>query len=221
MRSPRLLRWFAGGGWKRHVLIAAALVAAGAAAAGAFWLQEHFERRVGRFAEVVPGVLYRSEQPHGGQWQVLRERGIRTVIDLRPPEEDPRAYLGDQKHARATGMRFVSIPISEELPGADQVERFLREARAGPPGVLVHCELGRSRTGYMLAAYLVAVEAWTPEAAVDYIRDTGASLGGEKLPHLYRLLEDLSQGREEWLRRTAPDTQPSTAPQPNGAAHEP
>ena len=210
MNRSGVMRWLVGGGRKRRLFLLAGAVGLAAAVAGGFWLEEHLERQVGRYAEVVPGVLYRSMQPRGGQWDVLHQRGIRTVINLRSAWEDPRAFAGEERHARAFGMRLVNLPISEDLPDVERVAQFIREVRAGPAPVLVHCQYGRSRTGHMLAAYLVLEQGWSPQRAIAYICDTKASLDEGKLPRLQSMLEDFALHREEWLRRVTEGPWPST-----------
>jgi protein tyrosine phosphatase (PTP) superfamily phosphohydrolase (DUF442 family) len=207
------IRWLVGGGRRRRLFLLAGAVGLAAAVAGGFWLEEHLERQVKRYEEVVPGVLYRSMQPRGGQWEVLDERGIRTVINLRNGWENPRAFAGEERHAQALGMRLVNLPVSDDLPDVEQFVQFIREVRAGPVPVLVHCEHGRSRTGHMLAGYRVLEQGWSPERALAYIRDTGASLGEGKLPRLRSILEDFSLHREEWLRRIERAPQTTTSDQ--------
>jgi protein tyrosine/serine phosphatase len=210
MKPTDVTRWLLGGGWRRHLLLVGGAIALAAAGVCAKWVEEHFEQRVKRYAEVVPGVLYRSMQPHGGQWNDVQERGIKTVIDLRTQREDPRAFAGEERRTRSRGIRLVSLPISEDVPESEHVVQFVREVRAGPAPVLVHCEFGRTRTGHMLACYLVLEQGWSPERAIAYIRDTGASLGEGKLERLQAMLEDFASHREDWQRRIAQIPQTTT-----------
>ncbi len=97
----------------------------------------------------LPG-LYTAGQPAVGDWQSIKARGVRTVINLRT-----RGELKDRDEAaevRAAGLRYIELPVS----GADGINpanaRALHAALAPAHGggVLVHCASG-NRAGTLLA----------------------------------------------------------------------
>lgn len=118
------------------------------------------------FRVVDEGKLCRSRQPLGWQWHVLKRYGIRTVIDLRPEAEDPAAFAAERKACQDAGAAFVNIPIDRIPPTDAQVAQFLAALRDHPGPALVHCEHGKTRAGLMSAAYRVAVQGWSVDAAV-------------------------------------------------------
>lgn len=127
-------------------------------------------RGVDYAAEVAPG-LFRGGMPDdvGVQW--LRDRGIRTVINLRHYHGDSEGEL-----VRAAGMRYERIPLeSTDAPEPEQVRRFLeivRDPSAHP--VYVHCLHGVDRTGTMIAVYRVTVQGWTNSDALAEMEHFGA-----------------------------------------------
>jgi len=56
----------------------------------------------------------------------------------------------------------------------NQVLPFLRESEQNGRRVVVHCSAGVGRTGHVLAAWLVASEALSPEEAERAVRESGA-----------------------------------------------
>jgi protein-tyrosine phosphatase len=135
----------------------------------------------------------------------LADYGVRTILDLRWPEEAERhpspvpARLPQMRYARISLLthtedewRLRSRDVAKELwkcQVLDHVRAELRRvlafiAAAPPEPLLFHCIAGKDRTG-LIAALLLALADATPEAiARDY------SVSGENL-------------REGYLRRYA------------------
>lgn len=139
--------------------------------------------------EVEPGLL-RGGQPSEAGFAALRERGVRTVIDLRGGH-DENALVA------SLGMKPVHIPISsgnEAAPTLQQIEQFLAVVRdpANQP-VFVHCKLGRDRTGAFCAVYRMEVDGWTRERALDEMRALGFQ---EKTVGLTSFLKSYTPSRE-------------------------
>ena len=138
----------------------------------------------------------------------LRDYGIRSIIDLRMPDEaeqlpNPFAEPGDH------GITYTIVSfINPAVPPPDEfttlansyvgmLERFRHEvsdimriiARAPEGGVLVHCHAGKDRTGLVCALLLEL-------AGVDR-KTVGAD---------YALSEECLMPRvEEWLENSPPD----------------
>ena len=95
-----------------------------------------------------PG-LYTSGQPAAGEWTRLAALGIGTVINLRPAAE--LEGRDEAAEVRASGLRYVNLPIAGAEGITQDNARALREAIAAAPGkVLVHCASG-NRAGALLA----------------------------------------------------------------------
>jgi protein-tyrosine phosphatase len=134
-----------------------------------------------------------------GGWAALHAHGIRTIVDLR--EADERADGID----RPGGITVVTVPlddnddndfwyrcIDDDIDGtplyyrpflerkADRCVAAVRAvARATAGGVVVHCGIGRDRTG-LVSLLLLALAGVTAEAvAADY------ALSGERLQRYF------------------------------------
>ncbi|WP_312786875.1 protein tyrosine phosphatase family protein [Stenotrophomonas indicatrix] len=114
-------------------------------------------------AEVRPG-LYAGGQPTAAQLRELAAQGVRTVIDLRQPDED-RGF-DETREAEALGLRYVRIPVAgaEGLDAANlrAVHQALQQSQ-GP--VLLHCASG-NRAGAVLGLVNARYEHASPEQAL-------------------------------------------------------
>jgi protein tyrosine/serine phosphatase len=150
--------------------------------------------RMTRWRAVVRADNLDRLTPDG--WAALHAYGVRTVVDLR--EDDERLT----SVSRPAGVSVVHVPLDDNADVefwsrcADDdiddatpmyyrpfIERKAERciaviaavARAAPGGVVVHCGLGRDRTG-LVALLLLALAGATPDAIVaDY------TLSGERL----------------------------------------
>ncbi len=121
----------------------------------------------------VPGVpnfhqvndrIFRGGQPGDEAWGALAKLGVKTVIDLRREVEHSTA--AESRMVQAAGMLYVNVPMNGfDTPTAEQMAKLLPLLeREGP--VFVHCKQGRDRTGSVIAAYRIARERWTNDAAM-------------------------------------------------------
>jgi protein tyrosine/serine phosphatase len=137
------------------------------------------------------GQLFRSDsivQLTPGGWDTLYARGVKTVIDLRNPDE-----WRPDLHVRPEKLKAISIPLDGRedvefwkqwnfaggcpLFYAPHLERFphlsakvhcaIAEAPAG--GVLFHCEAGRDRTGLISTLLLMIADVEPAVIASDYV----------------------------------------------------
>jgi len=149
----------------RALALSLAVLVAGGVIAAAYGL---FRVPVRRFGVVEKGVLYRSGQPDAGGWRWLRDRcGIRTVINLRGEYPSQPWAILEKKFCRDNGIRYIALPIGPDRLSDEQLRLILRTISdpASQP-VLVHCELGKSRTGVVVAAYRIVAQGWSYEAAL-------------------------------------------------------
>ena len=153
------------------------------------------------------GAVVRSDNPgrltRGGV-DALRAHGVRTVLDLRDPNElaDGRPLLEPSafEYANVPVFDFDDEEFWEGWRGVYDTPRFygaalehwserfadavVAVARAPEGGVLVHCEAGRDRTGLVCALLLGVAEVPADAIAADY------AFSAERLRPLY----------DEWLR---------------------
>jgi protein-tyrosine phosphatase len=147
------------------------------------------------------GALIRSDNPARltpAGWRALRDHGVGTIVDLRDPEVENGSYQRD-----AQGLDLVPVSIfglkddAFWAPLRDDalLERFYRRvfelrseqliaavraiARARPGGVLIHCQVGKDRTGLVAALALGAAGVPTADIVEDY------ELTAARMPALY------------------------------------
>lgn len=134
--------------------------------------KERFAREVIRskdlpnFHEVHP-YLFRSGEPTETGFQKLPSYGIKTVIDLRAPNQRTK---DESDWAKKLGIKYINLPMSAEPPTPKQVQTMLDEVKAAKSdkkngAVLLHCAHGSDRTGCLVGIWRVTQDGWTyPEA---------------------------------------------------------
>jgi protein tyrosine/serine phosphatase len=122
----------------------------------------------------VSDQLYRGAQPLEGGLKKLSELGIKTVINLRGP--DDRASW-EQEEAESAGLRYFNLPMPGlSAPSDEQVARAM-EIVNDPTNqpVFIHCKRGSDRTGTISAIYRISREGWTADRAIAEARQNGMS----------------------------------------------
>jgi protein tyrosine/serine phosphatase len=152
------------------------------------------------FHEVDAGKLYRSAQLTPAELEdVIREKGIKTVINLRGLNDLSPWYI--EQKAIVEKMGAVQLDLSTSAAAVNHPDRINRLneffATAERP-ILVHCRQGADRTGEAVAMY-----------AVDYMGQSPAAAAEEHLSFAYwhvdlfkpakRIFASRYQGRE-WAR---------------------
>ncbi|MEM8771461.1 MAG: protein tyrosine phosphatase [Pseudomonadota bacterium] len=104
--------------------------------------------------EVVPGVLWRTYQPSPKDLEAWKERGIRTVVNLRGDKPSGFLFLEEEACARL-GLAHVPFRAwSREAPPKE----FLYKARSIFEDIeypaLIHCKSGADRAGLVATLFL-------------------------------------------------------------------
>lgn len=170
------------------------------------WLSGLFGSRydgLRHFHVVKPGVLLRCGQPRVEDLEHIREKqGLRAVVCARGGTRHPlrgRWFRRERAYCAARGIHLEHMPFSDRaVPPSEVFDRFLGLVRdpANHP-VLVHCEQGFHRTGVLCAAYRIAVEGWTVDAALEEAERLGFQTDVPKRNGLIAALR-------EWAREAAP-----------------
>lgn len=110
----------------------------------------------GNFYAVVPGELYRSNQPTASQVADYAQRyGIKTIVNLRGSSEDASWYLDEVAAAAANGITHIDFRMSARRQlTLEESERLVALLRDAPKPILIHCKSGADRTGLASALYL-------------------------------------------------------------------
>ncbi len=114
---------------------------------------------LGNFHQVAPG-FFRSGQPNKEGYARLRKMGFKTILNLTGNAERERREAGP-------GIAVENVKMSGfTAPTFSQMDRALKVVAAAPRPLLVHCQFGKDRTGFVVASYRVVVEKMSVDAAV-------------------------------------------------------
>lgn len=122
-----------------------------------------------RFAEVVPGKVYRSSELSPAAMEHLaHQSGLKTIIDLGvAPDGDPRDRR-QQLTAQALGIqRYKFNLLGDSTGNPNEYLAALRLALnpANQP-VLIHCATGAQRTSCAIALFRMAAQGYTVDQAL-------------------------------------------------------
>jgi tyrosine-protein phosphatase SIW14 len=127
------------------------------------------EGAIPRFQRVTEG-LYRGGRPTPAGLAFLKQKGVKTVVDLRSGD-------GEKALVEKLGMKYVHLPISAWHRVPDEtIQTFFQIVRdpANQP-VFVHCQRGADRVGVMVGFYRIAFQGWDGEKAYREARAMGMS----------------------------------------------
>ena len=120
----------------------------------------------------------------------LHTQGYKSVVNLCMENDD------DTSRAQALGMNSLHLGLVDNTPPSnDQVKQFL-DYVTNPQNepAYVHCEAGQGRTGVMCACYRMAVDGWTPDAAIAEAKQMGMKLP-DQLQYLQQFGQALQSGQ--------------------------
>lgn len=189
------------------------LVAITICAFGAFYLAAIRPNLVPkRFASVVEGRIYRAGAlTPAAMEMVVRERGIRTLVDLGAFARDSVADQRVQRTADALDIQRFRFNVGQDVAGdPDEYARALEVMadRAFQP-VLVLCNTGTEQTGCAVAMYRHIYESVPLTEALDEAIAMGYSMSSDS--HLVRTLLDKVPAVAHAVRTNAnPDAEPQS-----------
>jgi len=132
----------------------------------------------------VSDELYRCEQPNRKDASALHALGIRSILSL-------RNYHSNPPELKEAGFTLLAEPMKAGKLTTDDLVAALRQLRAAPKPVIVHCWHGSDRTGSIVAAYRIVFQNWTPAAALDELRHGGYGYHESWFPNIITLFENL------------------------------
>lgn len=122
------------------------------------------------------GDIYVAGTPTPEGLEALKARGVKTIIDLRQPQE---GTAEESEAANALDLRYINIPMrSDELTEAQANALMDAMNQAGDEPVLLHCA-GASRAGAAYGLFLGRSGKCAPDDAVQKARAAG--MRNEKL----------------------------------------
>ena len=115
----------------------------------------------------VDETLYRGAQPTEAGIERLKEKGVRTVIDLRD-DANPR----ERRWVESRGLAYIHIPCDPARVEVEKLRTFLLAMETADKPVFVHCRQGRDRTGLSVAAYRM-MNGWERPRAMNELYGYG------------------------------------------------
>jgi tyrosine-protein phosphatase SIW14 len=117
--------------------------------------------------------VFRGAQPAADAWQALAKLGVKTVIDLRRPDE--HSTDAEAQAVTAAGMKYFNFPMKGVVaPSDEQVSKILAMLDSKEP-VFIHCKRGADRTGAVIACYRIARDGWQHKQALSEAKSLGMS----------------------------------------------
>lgn len=118
--------------------------------------------------EFAPG-LWRSRQPRGSDWEVLKNIGIKTVIDLQAAEVQEESRL-----CALYDIKLYTLPLSSVFPpSGENLRSALIQLERATGDVLVHCLQGVDRTGFVVGKRRINAQGWTKQQAAEEMIQRG------------------------------------------------
>lgn len=195
---------------KRELTIAIYCLLAGVVLAGepstnrpASWAQPIKMEGVPNLHQISTN-LYRSAQPTAQGMENLKQKGIKTIVNL-------RSFHSDRDEIGETGLAYEHICMKAWHPEREDVVRFLQvvtDPKRMP--VLAHCQHGADRTGTMCALYRIVIQGWTKEEAVREMTEGGFGFHEvwENLPDWINAL-DIESIKKDVLIKSGTEQPPS------------
>jgi protein tyrosine phosphatase (PTP) superfamily phosphohydrolase (DUF442 family) len=113
--------------------------------------------------------LYSGSQPEGPPaFAALQRLGIKTILTVdgaRP----------DVAEAHRHGIRYVHVPVGYEGVTRSQAYQIVQAARSLPGPVFIHCHHGKHRGPTAAALCGIALEGWSTERAILWLKQAGTS----------------------------------------------
>lgn len=125
----------------------------------------------GNFHVVDAGVVYRSNTLGSPQLaQVLKQNGIRTILNLRGAAPGQPWYDSETRIAREHGVTMIDIAMEDNrMPTPEVREKLIAALRTADRPLLIHCKAGADRTGLAAALFELLVVGEPASVAADQL----------------------------------------------------
>jgi protein tyrosine/serine phosphatase len=143
--------------WGRSTaaLVGGALVVAALCGAWVGWIQLFDNVHV----EFGGDVVRTAQVDRSSMAKLLREHGIKTVINLRGSNPGDDWFDGEVAAAEQAGVRHVSLGLSaNQEPAGPLLASLVDTLKTAPKPFLIHCNWGADRTGLASALYGLVVK---------------------------------------------------------------
>ena len=126
-----------------------------------------------RFAEVIPGGLYRGGFPTARHIRNLsRDKRIKTIVSLTGDKDEPK-YKDELRAAKEASIQFRRFPMPGngcgEFGDLDRAADVLANEDNWP--IYFHCGAGKQRSNAVLAAYRMRKCHWPLDRALKELEE--------------------------------------------------
>ena len=113
----------------------------------------------GNIDTVEPGKVYRSATLSGPELSAfIRDKQIRTVINLRGENANQTWYQDEVRVTRDARVTRIDLPMSAiHEPDAELLGKLITALETSATPMLIHCSSGSDRTGLAAALYEMLV----------------------------------------------------------------
>jgi protein tyrosine phosphatase (PTP) superfamily phosphohydrolase (DUF442 family) len=103
----------------------------------------------GNVGIVEPGRIYRSAQLDADTLsRLIRDKGIRTVLNLRGPNPGAEWYPAERLASTQAGATQIDVPLASDYwLTPDQADGLVELLDTAERPMLIHCQFGAERTG--------------------------------------------------------------------------
>jgi len=141
-----------------------ALAMAAVAALATFTFRNPWFR--GNLGVVDDGLVFRSAQPTDRLPELVADRRLATVLNLRGGSDADPWYAAEVAAVRRLGVDFYDLPlVATARPTRKQLLMILDLLDRCKYPLLIHCKSGSDRTGMVSALYLMSRKGVPPERA--------------------------------------------------------
>lgn len=156
------------------------------------------------FRVIADGQAYRSAQLDAESLNlVIRDYGIRTVVNLRGENAKFLWYQRERAAAAENGVKLVDIRMSANaLPSRENLLLLYDTLKNAEPPILIHCKSGSDRTGAAAAIWRMVRQGAPREIAAGELSVLEAHLPGA-YPAMDRLV-NMFQPRRTWIEQEYP-----------------
>lgn len=117
------------------------------------------------------GKVYFSAQPSESDLKHFAALGVKTVVNLRTPEEVETLEFEERAVVEDLKMTYVNVPVSRALPDNASLQPVFELLSASDTPVLVHCS-SSNRAGAVWGLYQLT-EGASPDEAVERAKQAG------------------------------------------------
>ena len=122
-----------------------------------FGLYEAINKIDGNFHTVIPGMIYRSAQPHPKTLErEIKQYNIKSILNMRGENHSRAWYQNEINVAKKMKIQHYDVKTSaHKLPKISQIKKTIFILQSAPKPILIHCRSGADRSGLASAISVI------------------------------------------------------------------